>query len=56
VRRAFKAIFEGEGSIRDNAAAIRAEYADCKEAMQILDFIAADSDRALSSPNRGPKS
>jgi UDP-N-acetylglucosamine acyltransferase len=55
VRRAFKSIFEGEGSIRDNAAAIREEYADCQEAMQILDFIAADSDRALSSPNRGQK-
>ncbi|MEZ2219675.1 acyl-ACP--UDP-N-acetylglucosamine O-acyltransferase [Rhizobium sp. RCC_161_2] len=53
VRRAYKSIFEGEGSIRDNAAAIRDEYADCKEAMEILDFIAADSDRALSSPNRG---
>jgi UDP-N-acetylglucosamine acyltransferase len=53
VRRAYKSIFEGEGSIRDNAAAIRDEYADCKEVMEILDFIAADSDRALSSPNRG---
>ncbi|MBB5572453.1 MULTISPECIES: acyl-ACP--UDP-N-acetylglucosamine O-acyltransferase [Rhizobium] len=53
VRRAYKSIFEGEGSIRDNAAAIRAEYADCKEVIEILDFIAADSDRALSSPNRG---
>ncbi|HEX8047810.1 acyl-ACP--UDP-N-acetylglucosamine O-acyltransferase [Rhizobium sp.] len=53
VRRAYKSIFEGEGSIRDNATAIRDEYADCKEAMEILDFIAADSDRALSSPNRG---
>lgn len=53
VRRAFKAIFEGEGNIRNNAAAIRDEYADCKEAMEILDFIAADSDRALSSPFRG---
>ncbi len=53
VRRAYKSIFEGERSIRDNAAAIRDEYADCKEVMEILDFIAADSDRALSSPNRG---
>lgn len=53
VRRAYKSIFEGEGSIRDNAAAIREEYADCEQAMEILDFIAADSDRALSSPNRG---
>jgi len=53
VRRAFKQIFEGEGNVRTNAAAIRDEYADCKEVMEILDFIAADSDRALSSPFRG---
>lgn len=53
VRRAFKQIFEGEGNVRNNAAAIRDEYEDCKEVMEILDFIAADSDRALSSPFRG---
>jgi len=53
VRRAFKQIFEGEGSIRANAAAIRDEYANSVPVMQILDFIAAESDRALSSPNRG---
>ncbi|HEV7246830.1 MAG TPA: acyl-ACP--UDP-N-acetylglucosamine O-acyltransferase [Shinella sp.] len=53
VRRAFKQIFEGEGSIRINAAAIRDDYTDCAPVMHILDFIAADSDRALSSPNRG---
>ncbi|MGK6313783.1 acyl-ACP--UDP-N-acetylglucosamine O-acyltransferase [Neorhizobium sp. DT-125] len=53
VRRAFRQIFEGEGNIRANAAAIRDDYADCKEVMEILDFIAADSDRALSSPFRG---
>ena len=53
VRRAFKQIFEGEGNIRNNAAAIREEYADCAEVMEILDFIAADSDRAISSPFRG---
>jgi UDP-N-acetylglucosamine acyltransferase len=55
VRRAFKQIFEGESSIRNNAAAIRGDYADNVPVMQILDFIAADSDRALSSPNRGNK-
>ena len=55
VRRAFKQIFEGEGSIRANAAAIREEYADCVPVIEILDFIAAESDRALSSPNRGGK-
>lgn len=53
VRRAFKQIFEGESNIRNNAAAIREEYADCAEAMEILDFIAAESDRAISSPFRG---
>ncbi len=53
VRRAFKQIFEGEGNIRGNAAAIRDEYADCKEVIEILDFIAAESDRAISSPFRG---
>lgn len=53
VRRAFKAIFEGDASIRENAAAIREEYADCPQVMEILDFIAVDSDRALSSPTRG---
>ena len=52
VRRAFKAIFEGDGNVRNNAAAIRDEFADCKEVMEILDFIAVDSDRALSSPFR----
>ncbi|CAD7033176.1 acyl-ACP--UDP-N-acetylglucosamine O-acyltransferase [Pseudorhizobium halotolerans] len=53
VRKAFKQIFEGEGNIRTNAAAIRDEYADCREVVEILDFIAADSDRAISSPFRG---
>jgi UDP-N-acetylglucosamine acyltransferase len=55
VRRAYKAIFEGPASVRENAMAIREEYADCKEVMDILDFIAADSDRALSSPARRRK-
>lgn len=55
VRRAFKQIFEGEGAIRANAAAIRDEYSDCEPVLHILDFIAAESDRALSSPTRGSK-
>lgn len=53
VRRAYKQIFEGDGAVRANAAAIRDEYADCKEVLEILDFIAAESDRALSTPFRG---
>ena len=55
VRRAYKAIFDGANSVRDNAAAIRAEYADCPQVVEILDFIAAESDRSLSSPTRGQK-
>lgn len=55
VRRAYKTIFEGTASIRENAAAIREEYADCEQVVYILDFIAAESDRALSSPTRGQK-
>lgn len=55
VRRAYKQIFEGPDAIRVNAAAIRADYADCAPVIEILDFIASDSDRALSSPSRGKK-
>ncbi|WP_426230204.1 acyl-ACP--UDP-N-acetylglucosamine O-acyltransferase [Pararhizobium sp. DWP3-4] len=55
VRRAYKQIFEGPESIRVNAAAIRNDYLDCPPALEILDFIAAESDRALSSPTRGSK-
>ena len=53
VRKAYKEIFEGEGSVRANAARIRDDYLDCPLAMEVLDFIAVDSDRAISSPNRG---
>jgi UDP-N-acetylglucosamine acyltransferase len=55
VRRAYKQIFEGPESIRANAAAARDEFLDCPQAMEIFDFIAADSDRALSSPTRTQK-
>ncbi|KXG86674.1 acyl-ACP--UDP-N-acetylglucosamine O-acyltransferase [Agrobacterium bohemicum] len=53
VRRAYKQIFEGEGNVRANAAAIREEYLDCPQALEIIDFIATANDRAISSPNRG---
>lgn len=52
VRRAYKEIFESGGSVRANAERIRPDFLDCKEVIEILDFIAADADRALSSPNR----
>ncbi len=53
VRRAYKQIFESEGNVRANAAAIREDYLDCPQALEIVDFIAAANDRAISSPNRG---
>jgi UDP-N-acetylglucosamine acyltransferase len=53
VRRAYKAIFDGEGSIRAKAAAVRDDYLDCPEALEVIDFICAESDRAISSPYRG---
>ncbi|WP_427929121.1 acyl-ACP--UDP-N-acetylglucosamine O-acyltransferase [Agrobacterium cavarae] len=53
VRRAYKQIFESEGNVRANAAAIREDYLDCPQALEIIDFIAAANDRAISSPNRG---
>ncbi|MVA55598.1 acyl-ACP--UDP-N-acetylglucosamine O-acyltransferase [Agrobacterium vitis] len=53
VRKAYKALFDEEGAIREKAAAIREEFADCVEVIEILDFIVAESDRALSSPFRG---
>lgn len=52
VRKAYKEIFASEGSARVNAERIRPDFLDCKEVIEILDFIAADADRALSSPNR----
>lgn len=52
VRKAFKEIFASSGSARENAEKIRPDFLDCKEVIEILDFIAADSDRALSSPSR----
>ncbi|MDB5525236.1 MAG: lpxA [Rhizobium sp.] len=56
VRRAYKEIFEGDDTVRNAAANIREKYLDCPEVMEILDFIAADAERALSSPNRAAKS
>ncbi|MBN7805298.1 acyl-ACP--UDP-N-acetylglucosamine O-acyltransferase [Agrobacterium rosae] len=53
VRRAYKQIFESEGNVRTNAAAIRDEYLECPQALEIIDFIAAANDRAISSPHRG---
>jgi UDP-N-acetylglucosamine acyltransferase len=56
VRRAYKEIFEGDMAVRAAAASIREAYLDCPEVLEIVDFIAADAERAISSPNRGSRS
>lgn len=53
IRRAFKKIFNGEQSIRKNAAELRASGTENPVLIDILDFIETESDRALSSPARG---
>jgi UDP-N-acetylglucosamine acyltransferase len=55
VRRAFKAIFEGVRPVRENAAQARIDYADDAAVIDILDFIEAESERALSTPSRRRK-
>ena len=56
IRRAYKEIFESAGSVRDNAARIRDDFQDCAQVIEILDFIAADAERAITSPKRSAKS
>lgn len=55
VRQAYKAIFEGEGSVREKASALRGQFEDCAQALEIIDFIGAESDRALTTPARRRK-
>lgn len=55
VRRAFKHVFHGSSSIRENAADARKLFAGNETVIDILDFIDADHERALSSPARGQR-
>lgn len=50
VRRAFKTIFHGTGSIRENAATLKSAGIDNPAIADILDFILTEHERALSSP------
>jgi UDP-N-acetylglucosamine acyltransferase len=50
VRRAFKTIFHGKGSIRENASALKATGVESRAISDILDFILTEHERALSSP------
>lgn len=54
VRRAFKRIFDTKAApIRENVAAIKAEGIENEAIGDIIAFIDAESERALSSPARG---
>lgn len=55
VRRAFRHIFHGPGSIRENVSEARSLYADNPTVIDILDFIEADHERALSTPARAER-
>jgi UDP-N-acetylglucosamine acyltransferase len=51
VRGCYRAIFHAtEGSLAERAAAARAEYADVPAALEIIDFILADSARSFCTP------
>jgi UDP-N-acetylglucosamine acyltransferase len=54
-RRAFKQIFHGPDSIRKNAAEARASFTENATVIDIIDFIQAEHERALSSPARGQR-
>ncbi len=49
VRRVFKRIFHGEGTIRDNMAALKEEYETVAILADMFAFIEADSHRGLAS-------
>jgi UDP-N-acetylglucosamine acyltransferase len=53
VRAAYKAIFDPAAPIRDNVARLRADGAGNAAVADILAFIEAEADRALSTPARG---
>ncbi len=52
VRQAFKQIFHGKGSVRENADAMRASGTDNPVIGDILDFILSDHERSLTSTVR----
>ncbi|PHR24735.1 MAG: acyl-[acyl-carrier-protein]--UDP-N-acetylglucosamine O-acyltransferase [Hoeflea sp.] len=55
VRRAFKTIFDSHTPIRENIARVREQTDKNAAVADIIAFIDAESDRALSSPARGQR-
>jgi UDP-N-acetylglucosamine acyltransferase len=54
LRRAYRVLFEGDGTMAERLAAATSEFADNAHAMEIIDFINADSSRPImmARPNR----
>lgn len=50
LRAAYRAIFQGDGSLADRAAAAREVHAESPEAQEICAFILADSARSFCTP------
>lgn len=55
VRRTFKAIFDAKTPIRENIARVREQAGKNAAVADIIAFIDAESERALSSPARGQR-
>ena len=56
MRRAFKDLFHGtHGTVRDNAEAVLAAYADCAPVVDMASFVIADKKRMLTTPRTGAK-
>lgn len=53
VREAYKAIFAGEGSLADRAAAVAEQNAEIPAVLEITSFILADSSRHFCTPRDG---
>ena len=52
LRNAFKALFSGEGNFSDRVEKTKSEYKSSSPVMEIIEFITADSSRALCQPKR----
>lgn len=52
LKRFYRELFDGAESLRARAEALRGEYADCAEAMEILDFVEEKAHCPLITPSR----
>ena len=50
LRKAYKAIFEGGGTMAERIDDVAGEFADCPQVMEVIDFIRAESHRAILAP------